>query len=589
MRILPLASKPCSAAGISAVERALVPRMACCRLERYMTFLSPSRLWLTTAKAHLVATHDTESAALGRTLTAGVPSGPQSRRGLLSWTATLFTIALSLTTNPRGGWSTPRRNSHRARFPCATNAECSKLVTVYTAGARSPLPLASPPSMFFSCYSQAKLTAPQPGLTPRTTNGDEWPPLQGQVEKSIHVPSMEGNFFSLEQPQALDSAVEAYLTSTRGTLYRAGLSPLTISGLATLSVDSLQGRKRWRLLDAALPAALSSSSRRDCSIVLSPPRVPHDHSWRLRPAIGETDPSPRMIDCEQRKLCDKSTPVPSVGVPLCARFTLSARDAQWSSAGVVVLVRITVGVKHRLSGTGPPFPADGTELELEFNHIIPHTKPVQLAARNSTAFKLHLEQQQQQQQQPPHSSIAQDRPLPTDEVSAQYRGRRPRCIIPPFRPRQRAPGPPLPRFNYRAAIFHGIHSRLFPDCFYSPLAPLGPVIVSAGKWQRYRPRDAHTPVNIRSSHRASSSCCIPEPPCHSHHILSHNSSFSTPLQDHLKPAPSPLRFFVDFCRFLWTDYVMGLEFGARDQHNRTLPFPFNYATRRGWLRPSVLY
>ncbi|KAJ7120892.1 hypothetical protein C8R44DRAFT_981805 [Mycena epipterygia] len=422
-------------------------------------FLSPSRLWLTTPKAHLGA-HDTESAAVGHKTYPGFPlrTTKSSRTDVLDCDAVHDHFG---------------RAHHQPPWMANTTL-CLKLA-VAEAG----------------CW-QVPPARPRLNATHEELRG--MAPSQRLVETSIRALSMEGNFFSLEQQRALDAAncsmhgLLAYMpcssASTRGALYRAGLSPLTISGLATLSVESLQGRKRWPLLDAAC---------------LFEARLPYPRLECLTNIAGVCGPRLGKIQ-------------------LRSSYTLNNNNNNNNN-----------------------------------HHTRPSPKTVHYPR---TRFRL--------------STVA-------DDPATSY----PHPRIPPFRPRQRAPGPPLPRFNYRAAIFHGIHSRLFPDCFYSPLAPLGPVIVSAGKWQHLLPTPmrlssasigslvtsilslstflipsprrctdtslTHTPVNIRSSHRASSSCFIPEPPCHSHHTLSNNSSFSTPLQDHLKPVPSPSRFFVDFC------------------------------------------
>ncbi|KAJ7090160.1 hypothetical protein C8R44DRAFT_818231, partial [Mycena epipterygia] len=156
--------------------------------------------------------------------------------------------------------------------------------------------------------------------------------------------------------------------------------------------------------------------------------------------------------------------------------------------------------------------------------------------------------------------------------------------IPPFRPRQRAPGPPLPRFNPHAAKFHAISSRLPPLTSRAACAryrlsrrlAAPPDTYAAIEHMHRRlgdlrthlihlldivpetiPADAiltHAASDIRFLHRASSSRCVLEPPNQSYHIFDHPSSFSTPLQDHLKPAPSPCAVSLHKgIRVWWTD------------------------------------
>ncbi|KAJ7348576.1 hypothetical protein DFH08DRAFT_866182 [Mycena albidolilacea] len=140
--------------------------------------------------------------------------------------------------------------------------------------------------------------------------------------------------------------------------------------------------------------------------------------------------------------------------------------------------------------------------------------------------------------------------------------------IPPFQPRQRHRTTPIPAFNRRAAIFHGIRSRLPPLTSRAACAryrisiktaasaslPIAAphiatphtadLLTAAAQCILIQLHDAHehlttlTPV-IQNSFCASSSRCIHGPPHHSHIIPRVLSSISTPLHRTLKPAPSP--------------------------------------------------
>ncbi|KAJ7120901.1 hypothetical protein C8R44DRAFT_736604 [Mycena epipterygia] len=298
------------------------PQMACsqmayCRLERYMTFLSPSRLWLTTPKAHLVATHDTKLAALAahlpRVFTQDHKVAADCCPGLRRCSR------LHCPSPP-----TPEVDGQRH---VATPTEPASRVLLMLTGARSPLPLASPPSMSFSCYSRAKLTAPQPGLTPRTTNGDEWPPLQGQVKKSIHVPSMEGNFFRSSSPGRLtrcawiadrdSGSVEAYLTPRSNCSVRYCSMPATWpvdailqltrgGGRAATSVGNLAGDEVWLWSASTRRTLYSNEMTPQITVVLNTRLSVSPFLEDSRPESGFIDIIPHTQPVQQLHLASIS-------------------------------------------------------------------------------------------------------------------------------------------------------------------------------------------------------------------------------------------------------------------------------------------